>query len=559
MDVAADLERRVAELEAAYASVLAANESLTARAEQYRALYMELLERYALLERGIVAGKKAERFTESSSQLTLQVLSMALGGDSPPAPAEPTEKEPARPPRRRRTGGRRPLPQHLPRIEIEVLPPEVQRRGLDAFHRIGQEVREVLERRRAALVAVRIVRPKFVSRTAPPDPLATRPSSCYEDSPMLKESPTPEESPVLIAEMPELPIERGLAGPGMLADTIVRRWQDHCPLNRLEDIYARDGMELARSTMCGWHEQVADLAEPIVDAMLRDAFTQPYLCADATGVLVKAKEQCQRAHFWVLIAPERHVLYRFSHKHDSAAVDRLLAGYKGHLVADAATVFDHLYKSGDVIEVACWAHTRRYFFKALKSDPARAEHALSLIRALYRVERSTAGAPRKKLEEVREKKTRPIVDAFFQWCDAESAVVLDETPISKAIGYARNQRVALSRFLDDGRLPLDNNISERNLRREVLGRKNWIFLGSDEGARVNTIFVSLLASCQLHDIEPWAYLRDIFCLLPAWPKSRALELAPAFWNQTLEQQDTQQRLAANIFRAVTLEDHPSAV
>jgi transposase len=262
--------------------------------------------------------------------------------------------------------------------------------------------------------------------------------------------------------------------------------------------------------------------------MMRDAFTQPYLCTDATGVLVRAEEQCRKAHFWVLVAPERHVLYRYSHKHDSAAVDRLLAGYKGYLVADAATVFDHIYKSGDIVEVACWAHARRYFFKALGSDPELAGHALARIKALFRIERSIKTAPRKKREQVRREQSGPILDAFFQWCDEQAAAVLDDTPFSKALGYARNQRAALSRFLDDGRLPLDNNISERNLRREVLGRKNWLFLGSDEGARVNTIFVSLLASCQLHHIEPWAYLRDLFFLLPDWPASRILDLAPAF-------------------------------
>lgn len=130
---------------------------------------------------------------------------------------------------------------------------------------------------------------------------------------------------------------RSLAGPGMLAMSIVHRLQDHQPLHRLESIYARDGLDISRSTLCGWHEQLADLAEPLVEAMLVDAFAQPYLCTDATGVLVQAAEQCQRAHFWVLVAPERHVLYRFSHKHDSDAVDRLLAGYKGYLVADAAS------------------------------------------------------------------------------------------------------------------------------------------------------------------------------------------------------------------------------
>ncbi len=526
------LEARLSELSQEHAQV-------QAEREQYRKLYLEALERCALLERGIIAGKKAERYTGEGSQLTLQVLGQVLTETTPEATPEDTVAEPAPTPdpARRGPARRRALPPELPRIVVEVLPPEVQREGLDAFERIGEEASEVVEHRSASLVVVRIVRPKFVrTRQAPEEP--------DQDSPA-----------VIIAAPPERPIERGLAGPGLLAKTIVYRWQDHLPLYRQSSIHARDGLELARSTICGWHEQLADLAEVVVDAMLRDAFTQPYLCTDATGVLVQAEEQCRRSHFWVLVAPERHVLYRYSHRHDSEAVDRLLAGYKGHLVADAHSVYDHLYKNGDVIEVGCWAHGRRYFHKALGSDPVRAEHALALIRGLYRVERSLGTAPRKKREETRRQKSRPIVDAFFAWCDEQAAVVLDETPISKAIGYARNQRVALSRFLEDGRLPLDNNVSEQHLRRQVLGRKNWLFLGSDEGARVNTIFVSLLASCQLHGIEPWAYLRDLFCLLPSWPKSRALELAPAFWKQTLEKQDTQQRLAANVFRAATLVDH----
>ena len=354
------------------------------------------------------------------------VLGQVLTTVTPEAASEDAlaEPTPTREPAKRGPARRKALPPELPRIEVEVLPPEVQRGGLDAFERIGEETSEVVEHRSASLVVVRIVRPKFVRV----QPAGAQDETAEPDAPM-----------VFIAEPPERPIERGLAGPGLLAKTIVYRWQDHLPLYRQSSIHARDGLELARSTICGWHEQLADLAEVVVEAMLRDAFTQPYLCTDATGVLVQAEEQCRKAHFWVLVAPERHVLYRYSHRHDSEAVDRLLAGYKGHLVADAHSVYDHL-----------------------------------------------------------------------------------------------------------------NNVSEQNLRRQVLGRKNWLFLGSDEGARVNTIFVSLLASCQLHGIEPWAYLRDLFCLLPSWPKSRALELAPAFWQQTLQQQDAQQRLAANVFRAATI-------
>src|SRR5262249_13588490 len=158
--------------------------------------------------------------------------------------------------------------------------------------------------------------------------------------------------------------------------------------------------------------------------------------------------------------PEKHVLYGYSRRHDGAAVDQLLGDYKGYLVADAHSVYEHLYTSGDVIEVACWAHCRRYFFKALESDPDRAKAGLSPIAALFRIERTVADASRKERERTRHDKSRPIVDRFFEWCDAEFPQVLDETPIQDALRYARNQRVPLQRFLDDGRLPVHNNSSE---------------------------------------------------------------------------------------------------
>jgi transposase len=344
----------------------------------------------------------------------------------------------------------------------------------------------------------------------------------------------------------------------LLADTIVRRWQDHLPLHRLERIYGREGLQLARSTICGWHEALGALVAPLVEAMWADARGAPYLCTDATGVLVQARERCRRGHFWVVIAPERHVLFAYTARHDDAAVDRLLEGYQGYLVADAHAVFDHLYKRGTLIEVACWAHARRYWWKALDTDPERARKALAFIGGLFRVERAHAGASPEERLAVRRAESGPIIDGFFAWCQAEAGRILDETPTAKAIGYALNQRVALQRFLDDGRLPIHNNGSERELRREAIGRKNWLFVGNDDAAEINAAFVSLLASCQLHGIEPWVYLRDLFCLLPSWPRRRVLELAPLNWKQTLENQDTQQRLEANVFRRATLgllDDH----
>jgi transposase len=455
--------------------------------EEYRALYLQTMERCRKLELGIL-GSKSEHVPENEAQLSLGVLSMVLNerqlADLDAAIATANAEQDVKAHTRRKPTGRKPLPEHLPRVEIQILPPEVEKKGLDAFERIGEDVCETIERRPAAFVVARVVRPKFVAKDRERDG----------------------ETEVFIAEPPELPIARGLAGPGMLADTIVKRWQDHMPLNRLEDMYGRDGLELARSTMCGWHGALAEVVQPLVSAMRADAFKQPYLCVDATGVLVQQKERCRTGHFWVLVAPARHVLFEFTRDHSSDAVDDVLSGYQGFLVADAHVVYDHLYARGDVVEVNCWAHARRYFFKALDSDPERAKVALGFIAALFRIERTLADSPRKKKEKIREKRSRHIVDAFFSWCDAEAESVLDDTPISAGIRYARNQRVGLSRFLEDGRLPIHNNMSELALRREAVGRKNWLFVGSDDAGAVNALFTSLLArdvdGTVLESVEP---------------------------------------------------------
>lgn len=533
---AASIEAKLADLSARLDALAAERAAAAAERDQYRELYLQTLEICRKLELGLV-GQKRERLSPSDAQLTMGMLSMLVGrdargtapADAPPAPAAATDTKVAAHTRAKPTG-RKPLPEKLPRVDVEVLPPEVQRRGLDAFERIGEDVSETVERRQASFVVVRVRKPKFVA----------------------KDRERNAETQVLQAEPPELPIPRALAGPGLFADTIVRRWQDHLPLHRLERIYGREGLELARSTVCGWHGELGELVKPLIEAMREDAFKAPYLCTDATGVLVQAREKCRRGHFWVVIAPERHVLFEYTAKHDSAAVDGLLDGYEGYLVADAHAVFDHLYRRGTLVEVACWAHLRRYWFKALTTDPERARQALAFIGGLFRLERAWATAPPEDRFRGRLKESKPIVDAFFEWCDREVEHALDETPTAKAIGYARNQRDALKRFFDDGRLPIHNNGSERALRREAVGRKNWLFVGSDDAAEINATFVSLLASCQLHELEPWAYLRDLFCLLPSWPRRRVLELAPLNWNETLKNEDAQQRLEANVFRRASL-------
>ena len=510
-------------------ALIAVAEKLASERDRYRELYEKTLELCRKLEKGLI-GPKRERVTDDDAQLRLALLGLL---QNPEQSSEAVAKEePAQIPAhtRAKPTGRKPLPEHLPRVDVEVVPDEVQRLGLDAFEKIGEDTSEVIERRPASLVVVRVHRGKYV----------------------LKGRERAEAAVVEQAAPLELPIERGLAGPGLLADTIVRRWQDHLPAHRLEGIYARDGIELARSTICGWHMELAGLAAPLINAMWKDALGSPVLCTDATGVLVQDKERCRRGHFWVVIAPERHVLFRYSAKHDGKAVDKLVAGYKGYLVADAHAVYDHIFNDGSIVEVSCWAHARRYFYKALLTDPDRSKMALALIGQLFKHEEQLAKHPPVSRLAERVVRSKPIVDRFFKWCDDEVDLVLDESPIATAIGYARNQRLGLQRFLGDGRLPLHNNHSELALRREAIGRKNWLFVGSDDGGETNATFVTLLASCQLHRLEPWSYLRDLLSLLPSWPVSRVLELSPLHWQKTREQPDTQQRLLANHFRAATL-------
>ena len=501
--------------------------------DEYKKLAKLLREENELLKRGLL-GQKAERLPTNDAQLSLAILGLlnagasGTGGSSEPqAPKQQITYQ-----RNKPTGRKIPDPASLPRVRIELIPDDVSQAGLANFDKIGDEVRHVLERRPSSLVLVEVHRPKF----AP------------------KGRERAEETEISIAAPIDTPIPRGAAGPGLLADTIVRRFHHHLPLNRLEMIYESEGVPIARSTIGGWHEQLLPLVQPLVDAMWIDALAQPYLCSDSTGVLVQAREKCRTGHFWVVVAPDRHALFRYTAKHDSAAVDSIFKDYRGYLVADATSVLDHLYVDGSIIEVGCWAHARRYFYKALGSDPDRAKHVLAWIAALFRIERDLVSSPRKKRHEIRQARSKPIVDEFFAWCEAERDRVLDEMPITKAIGYAINQREALHRFLDEPMLPIHNNVSELQLRREVVGRKNWLFVGSDDAGGVNAAFVSLIASCQMHGIDPWRYLRDLFCLLPDWKASRVLELAPVNWKNTVEQPEAKQLLAENYFRRLTIDE-----
>ncbi len=496
--------------------------------DEYRKLYLLAREEIAQLKRGLI-GQKAQRVPANDGQLSLAILELLLGEPPSAAVSEPAATQTIATHERRKPV-RRPLPENLPRVTIEVVPPEVEREGLDAFTVIGVDKRETAERRPASVVVVEMIKKKFIRKS--------------EIGALQTE--------VLVAETPELPIPRSNVGPGFLADSIVKRWQDHLPLHRLEDIYRRDGLEFNRSTICGWHMQLADLVRPLIEGMHADCLRQPYLCTDATGVLVQHPERCKAGHFWVLVAPKRHVLFQFSMTHDAAAVDRLLPGYAGYIVADAHNVYDHLYGDGKATEAGCWSHTRKYFLAALEIEPERVRDAMACIQALFLIEREIDRAPPLTRARVRGERSKPIVAKFFAWCEQETEQALEGSPLRAAIRYATNQRPALERFLEEPRLPIHNNISELHLRRQAIGRKNYLFVGNEEGGHVNTLFVSLLASCAMHRIEPWAYLRDILCLLPRWPIHQVLDLAPVNWPTTFARDDVQAKLAANVYRQATI-------
>jgi hypothetical protein len=357
---------------------------------------------------------------------------------------------------------------------------------------------------------------------------------------------TPEllERTVVYAPAPDEMIERGLPSAELLAHIITGKFADKLPFHRQEGILARSGVHITRGLMCEWTHRCHDLARLVVEAMCTEATAKAHFIAtDATGVLVQANDKCKKGHFWVLVADLDHVIFRYSTRHSSDEPKRFLAGFRGTVVADASNVYDQLFDLPDgPTESGCLAHARRYFFKAIGSDAERALVGVGFCNKLFDIERAIAKLPPAQRLAMRKEKSAPVVEAMRRWRDEQLAsdAVHDGTPIRKALQYLKNHWDALTRFLQDGKIPIHNNRSELELRRLVVGRANWLFVGSDESAEWTCTFVSLVASCQLHGVDPEAYLRDLFRLLPVWPKARFLELAPKYWRETRARVDDAQ-------------------
>jgi hypothetical protein len=295
-------------------------------------------------------------------------------------------------------------------------------------------------------------------------------------------------------------------------------------------------VEISRSTMCDWVGASAALLKPLVQVMKTEILASRKIHTDDTTVPVldKDREKTKTGRLWVYVGDiaNEHIVFDYTPDRGRDGPLRFLAGYKGYLQADAYAGYDAVYAGQEVIEVACWAHARRKFFDAMKSDGVRSRIALAYIRELYAIEKRAHDEGADERRALRIAEAKPILETFQAWLEVEAKVVLPKSPMGEAIGYARAQWVALLRYLDDGILEVDNNRAERALRRVAIGRKNWMFAGSDEGGRRAAIVYSLIASCGALKIDSYAYLRDVLTRLPLCPPDDTASLqllTPRAW------------------------------
>jgi len=456
-----------------------------------------------------VHGRRGERVVEADGQQHLFDLTSGSDVDPPTAPesSESLQQVAGHTRRRRRELDLSRLPHH--RHELD-LPPEQKicsGCGRDK-DRIGEDVTTILEHVPSKLEVHEHVRPKYACRY------------CKDGV----SSPPP----------PERPIARGIAGPGLIAQIVVSKFGDHLPLYRQEDIFVRHGLHIARSTLCDWVSAAAELLKPLYELQRNLVLQSPVLWTDDTPVkvLVGGEEGSRQGRFWTYIGDEQHPysVYDFTMSRRRDGPQTFLRAFRGYLHADAYGGYDAIYqKSGsDVIEVACWAHARRKFFDARNNYPREAYQVLEWIQQLYDLEdrgRELTVEARRKL---RRAEADPVLDRIDAYLAQLSLAVLPKSALAKAVGYARNQWDALRCYTTDGRLTIDNNTSERTLRAQAIGRKNWLFLGSTDAGPRAAVLYTILAGAKRHRLEPWAYVRELLMRRNAEDASLA-ELLPDRW------------------------------
>jgi len=504
---AADIERTGAELAAAKAGLL----TKTLEIEKLRIQIARL--------RRMSFGASSERIRRELEQLELKLEELEMADAEAEAAAETAQamaEEPA-PEEAPAKKQRRKLPEALPRREIVHEPGCACTVCGGALRKVGEDVTEILDYIPGRFEVIRHVRPAYSCRKC--EAIAQMP-------------------------MPALPVPRGQAGPGLLAHMLVAKFCDHLPLYRQAEIYARDGVDLDRATLADWVGKAAWLVQPLAERIGAHVMAGGVIHADDTPVPVLApgNGKTKTGRFWVYLRDERPhagaappaVLYRYTPDRKGEHCRDHLVSFAGHLHADGYSGFAELYRDKDarpacVAEVACWAHVRRKFFDIHKSNGSPiAKEALDKIGALFDIERAIAGKPPSQRKAARMAKVKPKLDALAGWFDGQLKLISGKSDLAKAIRYARSRWAALTCYCADGRLEISNNAAENQIRPLALGRKNWLFAGSDAGGERAAVFYTLIRSAKLNGVEPEAYLREVLTRIGEHPINAIDALLP--WN-----------------------------